>query len=374
MKDISIIDNILSSRMKYIDTSQIRKLFDLSQSLKNPINLSIGQPHFPTPQPIIEAMEKALRDQKTSYTITQGIVELREKLYEKFTKKNHIECHPDTILVSSGVSSLLMLLFMTTIDEGDEVLLIEPAFLIYRSLTSFFKAKEILLNQNFKKEEIQNLKFKRLKLIIFSSPSNPTGYILTREQIQALGHLADQTGALLVSDEIYELYDYENTFFSAGSIYPRTLTLMGFSKSYSMTGLRLSAATGPSNIIQAMKTLQQYTVVCAPSAVQYAGIVALDLDMSEYIRYYHENRNLLMNSLKNHTEFYYPSGAIYLFAKVPPGFEDQNFCELCIREKALLVVPGNPFTNTHQWIRISFAVDRSILEKGITALLELYKI
>lgn len=373
MNDITLKHNILSTRMKYIDTSQIRKLFDLSQSLKNPINLSIGQPHFPTPQPIIEAMEKALRDQKTSYTITQGIRELREKLYEKFTNKNHIECNPDTILVSSGVSSLLMLLFMSTIDEGDEVLLIEPAFLIYRSLTSFFRAKEILLNQNFKKEDIENLKFNKLKLIIFSSPSNPTGYILSKEQIKILGNLAEKTGALLVSDEIYELFDYENTFISAGSIYPKTLTLMGFSKSYSMTGLRLSAATGPSNIIHAMKTLQQYTVVCAPSAVQYAGIVALDVDISEYVQYYNENRNLIINNLKDITEFYYPSGAIYLFAKVPEGYEDQSFCEHCIKEKELLVVPGNPFTNNRQWIRISFAVNRETLQKGILALKDLYK-
>ncbi len=372
MNDLLVPDFVFSERIKYIDTSQIRKMFDLAQKLKNPINLSIGQPHFPTPQPILESLEKAVKDHKTSYTMTQGILELREKLTEKFKIKNNIYTSPDNIIVSSGVSSLLILLFLTTIDPGDEILLIEPAFLIYRGLTSFFRAKEILLNQNFTKEDIDNLKFKKLKLILFSTPSNPTGYILNKHQLELLSDLAERTGAILVSDEIYEIFDYENKFISAGSFYQKTLTLMGFSKSYSMTGLRLSAATGPQNLIKAMITLQQYTIVCAPAPVQYAGITALDLDMSEYIKYYKQNRNLLMEALKNKTEFYYPDGAIYLFTKVPEPYEDIEFCKKAIEEKQLLIVPGNIFTNNHNWVRISFAVDRDILKKGIEALLDLF--
>lgn len=368
-----ILENIFSERMNYIDTSQIRKMFDLAQKLKNPINLSIGQPHFPTPEPIIEAMEKALRDGKTSYTMTQGIPELREKLAEKFRTKNGISTNPDNILVSSGVSSLLILLFLATIDPGDEVLLIEPAFLIYRGLTSFFRAKEVLLNQNFTKNDLEKLNFRRLKLILYSSPSNPTGYILTKEQIQLLGELADKTGAILVSDEIYEMFDYDKKFISAGSIYPNTLTFMGFSKSYSMTGLRLSAATGLQKIIKAMTTLQQYTIVCAPTPVQYAGIKALEVDLSSYVEYYKKNRDMLKNALEPYTRFYEPDGAIYLFAQVPSGYTDMNFCEKAIQEKQLLIVPGYIFTNQNNWVRISFAVDRNNLERGIEALKELYR-
>lgn len=371
MNDIK--EFLFSERMKYIDTSQIRKMFDLAQKLKNPINLSIGQPHFPTPEPIIESLQKALKDGKTSYTMTQGIKELREKITEKFYNKNHIKTSPDNILVSSGVSSLLILLFLAMIDPEDEVLLIEPAFLIYRGLTSFFRAKEILLNQHFTKEDIEKLTFKKLKLIIYSSPSNPTGYILNQEQIQLLAELAEKTGALLVSDEIYELFDYDNKFISAGSIYPKTLTLMGFSKSYSMTGLRLSAATGPTNVIKAMTTLQQYTIVCAPAPVQYAGITALDIDITHYVNYYKENRDILKESLKSLTEFYVPDGAIYLFAKVPSKHDDLSFCEKAIQEKELLIVPGRIFTNQNNWVRISFAVDREILYRGIESLKELYQ-
>jgi aminotransferase len=368
-----ILESVFSERMKYIDTSHIRKMFDLAQKLKNPINLSIGQPHFPTPEPIIEALSKALKEGKTSYTMTQGILELREKLTEKFQKQNKISTSPDNILVSSGVSSLLVLLFMCIIDPGDEVLLIEPAFLIYKGLTSFFRAKEVLIHQNFTKEDLENLSFKKLKLILYSSPSNPTGYILTNEQIQLLAELAEKTGAILVSDEIYELFDYDHKFISAGSIYPKTLTLMGFSKSYSMTGLRLSAATGPTNIIKKMTILQQYTIVCAPTPVQYAGIVALDQDISSYVNYYKENRNLLKEALKKYTEYYEPDGAIYLFAKTPSNYNDLSFCEKAIQQKELLVVPGRIFTNQENWIRISFAVDRENLKRGINALKDLYE-
>lgn len=372
LSNLSIENFIFSERMKYIDTSQIRKMFDLAQKLKNPINLSIGQPHFPTPQPIIEAMNQALKEGKTFYTMTQGIPELREKLAEKFYKKNNIQTSPENILVSSGVSSLLVLLFMATIDPEDEILVIEPAFLIYRGLISFFRGKEILLNQNFTKEDIEKLKFKKLKLILFSSPSNPTGYILKKDQILALSELAEKTGAILVSDEIYELYDYENQFISAGSIYPKTLTLMGFSKSYSMTGLRLSAATGPKNLIHSLTILQQYTIVCAPTPVQYAGITALDLDMSSYIDYYKKNRKLLKQELKNLTEFYEPEGAFYIFAKVPSNKTDLEFCEECIQNYELLMVPGRIFTNQTNWVRISYAVDQSLLERGIEALKKAY--
>lgn len=373
LTNISIENFIFSERMKYIDTSQIRKMFDLAQKLKDPINLSIGQPHFPTPQPIIEAMNKALKEGKTFYTMTQGIPELREKLAEKFYKKNNIQTSPENILVSSGVSSLLVLLFMATIDPEDEILVIEPAFLIYRGLISFFRGREILLNQNFTKEDIEKLKFKKLKLILFSSPSNPTGYILKKDQILALSELAEKTGAILVSDEIYELYDYDAQFISAGSIYPKTLTLMGFSKSYSMTGLRLSAATGPKNLIHSLTILQQYTIVCAPTPVQYAGIIALDLDMSSYVDYYKKNRELLKQELKNLTEFYEPEGAFYIFAKTPQNINDLEFCEKCIQNYELLMVPGRIFTNQTNWIRISYAVDRKVLERGIEALKIAYK-
>lgn len=355
--------------MQSIDTSAIRRVFDLGAKLKDPINLSIGQPHFATPLPICEALNKALKDGKTAYTQSQGILELRERLSQKYSTKNSFKAHPEHILISSGVSSLIQLLFMVTLEAQDRILLTDPAFLIYKSLANFFGAQLSFIPEDFKAEDIQKLDPKAFKLIIICSPSNPTGHIHSSKQLKLLAELAEESGALLVSDEIYELYDYDKSFQSPACLYPRTLTLSGFSKSYSMTGLRLAAATGPPEIIKAMTTLQQYTVVCAPAPVQYAGLAALDLDMSAYIAAYKKNRDYCMQCLKGLLPFSYPAGAFYIFAEVPS--EDQNFIERAIKEKKLLLVPGRIFSSSQKHIRISYAVDRSTLERGMQALRDL---
>ncbi|MCR9145562.1 MAG: aminotransferase class I/II-fold pyridoxal phosphate-dependent enzyme [bacterium] len=372
---------LFSERMARIDTSEIRRMFALAATLKNPINLSIGQPHFPAPAPVRDAISEALARNQTTYTQTQGIVELRERLSRKFSEANGFEAHPDRILISSGVSSLIQLLFMATIDPGDRVLLTDPAFLIYRSLLEFLGAQIEYIPENFTADDMAAFRAadqaassadrnrRPLKLIIFCTPSNPSGHIMTDDQIRMLANLAEDKGALLVADEIYELFDYENRFKSAAAIYPNTVTFMGYSKSYSMTGLRLSAATGPESVIKAMTTLQQYTVVCAPAPVQWAGIAALDLDMSTYVGEYKTNRDYCLERLRDKLEFTYPAGAFYIFARIPGT--DREFVERAIQEKELLVVPGRIFSRSEDRVRISYATDRSTLERGMDALLAL---
>lgn len=364
---------LFSERMSRIDTSEIRRLFALAGTLKNPINLSIGQPHFPAPEQIRAAITEALARGATAYTQTQGILELRERLARKFQTVNGIATSPDRILVSSGVSSLIQLLFMVTIDPGDRVLLTDPAFLIYRSLLEFMGARPEYIPENFTAADIDAWRASGdatgIKLIIFCSPSNPSGHVMSRQQLGLLAGLAEDLGALLVADEIYELFDYEGAFRSAGAIYPNTVTFMGYSKSYSMTGLRLAAATGPAAIIAAMTTLQQYTVVCAPSAVQWAGITALDLDMSEYITQYRRNRDYCLERLRGHMEFSHPAGAFYVWARVPGN--DREFVERAIKEQELLVVPGRIFSRETDRIRISYATDEETLARGMDALLAL---
>ncbi|MCB1315138.1 MAG: aminotransferase class I/II-fold pyridoxal phosphate-dependent enzyme, partial [Leptospiraceae bacterium] len=336
----------LSERMNRIDSSEVRRVFQLAAKLENPINLSIGQPHYPAPPEIQEAIIAALSAGHTAYTQTQGIPELRERMARKYAAQNGFQAHPDNILISSGVSSLIQLLFLATLDPGDEVLISDPCFLIYRSMLNFFNARVTTFPENFSPDDIEPIKKsiqnKKIKLIIFCTPSNPTGHVMSAEQLRMLGEIADGCGAYLVSDEIYELFDYDNGFHSTASIYPRTLTLSGFSKSYSMTGLRLSAATGPEEIIRAMTTLQQYTVVCAPSAVQWAGIRALDLDMKDYVQAYKQNRDYCVQRLKGRTRFTQPAGAFYIFPEVPGT--DREFVERAIQTRQLLIVPGRIFT------------------------------
>ncbi len=356
----------LSDRMDRIDSSRIRRAFDLAAKLENPISLSIGQPHYPTPRPIIESMQSALQDGKTSYTQTQGIIPLRERLVRKYAEVNGFETHVDDIFISSGIASLLQLLFMTLVDPGDTILLTDPAFLIYRSLANFFNANIVTIPEDFTAEDIESLHLNDLKMILFSSPSNPSGYIMSSHQLTMLGNLADRYGAMMVSDEIYELFDYDHTFVSAASVYPRAITLTGFSKTYSMTGLRLAALVGPQPLIQALNTIQQYTVVCAPAPVQWAGIAALDLDMSAYVDDYRRKRDRIVEGLNGFLEFKKPGGAIYLFARVHEN--DEAFIERAVHEERLILVPGNIFTTSGDRIRISFGVDDETLERGIAAL------
>ena len=362
----------LAEGMAYIDTSAIRRLFDLSAKLEKPINLSIGQPHFATPPAICEALSKAIHDGHTSYTQTQGLLTLREALAEKYQSFNKFTVHPDNILISSGVSSLIQLFFMTCINPQDKILLSEPCFLIYKSLASYFGAKTFYIPENFSEEDIQKQNLTAstgLKFIIICNPSNPSGHIYSEKQLKSLAKCAEKNNAIIISDEIYEAYDYDNNFQSMASIYPQTITLSGFSKSYSMTGLRLAAATGVPEIIKAMTKLQQYTVVCAPSPVQHAGCVALKVDMSKYISNYKENRDYCLKRLSDRLAFTYPAGAFYIFAQLP--IKDQVFIERAINEKQLLVVPGSVFSRSNNHIRISYSTDKETLKRGIDALLEL---
>ena len=179
---------------------------------------------------------------------------------------------------------------------------------------------------------------------------------------------------MLVSDEIYELFDYENKFCSPASIYPRTVTMMGFSKAYSMTGLRLAAATGPKEIIQAMVALQQYTVVCAPAPAQWAGIVALETDVSSHVLEYKLNRDYCLERLKGKLSVVHPSGAFYIFIELPQSCKnDKLFVERAIKEKSLLLIPGRIFSfdKNKNFIRLSYSTDKATLERGLDALLSL---
>lgn len=360
----------LSDRISGLDSSPIRKAFQLATTIKDPINLSIGQPHFSCPENITEAVCKAARDGKTSYTLTEGIPELKEALMSKYAEFNKIGyVKPERLLITSGVSSALMLLFNVMVNPGDDCLVLEPYFLMYPSMLKFQGANVSTLKESFTSDDISNLKNRKFKLIIYSNPSNPSGYIFSREQLELLAELAEQTGAYLISDEIYEYFDYDKKFISIGSFYEKAITLSGFSKTYSMTGLRLASIIAPLEIHQAIATLQQYTVVCAPSVVQWAGIEALRTDMSTQINDYKTKRDLFFNELRDSYEISKTPGAFYYFIKI--NSNDEEFAAKAFAEKKLIIVPGYIFNQSHKYIRVSFAASDSILEKGIKALKEL---
>lgn len=359
-----------SHRMEGLDTSPIRKAFERAATLKNPINLSIGQPHFPCPPNIIEALNKAARDGKTAYTLTSGIPELKEAMVQKYSTQNKISyAEPNRILITSGVSSALLLLFSALINPGDECLVIMPYFLMYPSMLKFHGARITTVSENFHPDDLKAFYSKNFKLIIYSNPSNPSGYVFSKVQLEALVELAERTNAYLISDEIYELFDYDKKFISVGSFYEKAVTLTGFSKTYSMTGLRLASILGPKELIAVLTTLQQYTIVCAPSITQYAGIEALKTDMSSYIADYKEKRDYVYEELKNYYKIQKSAGAFYYF--IPIAGNDEEFVEKALNEKSLILVPGFIFHESRNFIRISFASEWENLKRGIKALQEL---
>lgn len=350
--------------MQLIDASGIRKVFDLAANMKNPINLSIGQPHFDTPEPIKDALCQAVRDGKNAYSQTQGIAPLIEKIQSRVDAEYH---HDDRqVFISSGTSGALMLVLNALVNPGDEVIVFDPYFVMYSHLAKVVGAKLVFVETypdfSVDIEKVRAAMTERTKLILFNSPSNPTGFVATEAETRALAELAAEKNVALVSDEIYRSFCYDHPFVSPATFNENVIVIDGFSKSHSMTGHRLGFVHGPQSIIQQMIKLQQYTFVCAPHPVQWAGLAALDYDVSDRVEEYRQKRDLMRERLSNHFEISGAQGAFYMFLKTPWG-TGTEFCTEAIKNN-LLIIPGNVFSNHDTHFRISYAQENPILEQG----------
>ncbi|MDH5720491.1 MAG: pyridoxal phosphate-dependent aminotransferase [Spirochaetia bacterium] len=372
------MNQYLSKSIHFLDTSEIRKVFDLASKIENPINLSIGQPDFPVPENIKEAIKKALTDNFTSYTPTQGLLQLREALSVQWKERDNIEIHPDDIMISAGVASLLYLLFDVFFDEGDTILLVDPYFLIYEALSKYHRLNIVYINEDFTEDDLDALsektKTSRIKAAFYSTPSNPSGKILSKEQLQALANFSRKTGTLLISDEIYRDFDYDNKFTSTACFCPEnTITLGGFSKSHAMTGLRIGYMGVPENLRDILKktaALQQYSIVCSPQPMQWGALEAVKTSMAKEIALMKKRRDIVSESLNNITPYSQPDGAFYLFAQTP--FDGSEFVKRAI-EKKLLIVPGFIFSQNKNTVRISYAQKEDLLREGLAIFSDLIK-
>jgi len=206
----------------------------------------------------------------------------------------------------------------------------------------------------------------KTKMIILNSPSNPTGICPAVEEIKAVAELAHERGICLVSDEIYSKFTYDEPHISAATYNPDTIVIDGFSKTYAMTGWRVGYVHGPTQLMQTMLKIQQYTFVCAPQPAQWAGAAAMDVDMSPYVASYKAKRDRMLEGLKDDYEIAKPGGAFYLFPKLPWG-NGQTFIEEAIANN-MMVIPGNIFSDEDTHFRISYAVDDAVIERGIETL------
>jgi len=361
----------ISHRANKVEASEIRKAFELAKRLKDPIDLSIGQPHFEVPAPVKDAAIQAIRDGFNRYTSTQGIPELREKIAEIF--KEEFGFSPPALLVTSGTAGALTLALMTILDENDEVLITDPYFAMYKhlvnSLGGVVKFIDIYPDFRLKKEKITPLITPRTKAIVFCTPANPTGVVYSKEEILMLVEIAREHNLLIITDEIYRTFAYDTRVESPISYYDNTLVINGLSKAFGMPGWRLGYAIGPAEMIEQMTVLQQWSFICAPAPFQKAAVVALDYDMSEYIKDYHRKRDMVYEALKDKYEIVKPNGSFYFFPKAPNG-DAMAFVEAAINYN-LLLVPGIAFSNHNTHFRISYAASDEKLHKGLEILRKL---
>ncbi len=358
----------IAKRTTTFDSSGIRKVFDLAASLKNPINLSIGQPDFDVPKSIKEACIAAIEQGKNAYSPTQGIPTLLKRLQSDIDAKYH---HDDRkIFVSSGTSGGLALTMLSLVNPGDEVIIFDPFFVMYPPLVQLVGGVPVIIDTypDFKIDlnKVRDAITSKTKLILFNSPANPTGVTASVEEMQGLADLCREKNIALISDEIYSLFVFDGPMRSPAEFNDQTIVIDGFSKSHAMTGWRLGFVHGPSEIMQTMLKVQQYSFVCAPQPVQWAGLAALDYDMAPYREDYRVKRDMIVDGLKNYYEFTEPGGAFYIFPKVPWGDSD-SFVRKAI-ENDLLIIPGNIFSNRNTHFRISFAASNQTLERGIEVL------
>ncbi|MBM4001987.1 MAG: aminotransferase class I/II-fold pyridoxal phosphate-dependent enzyme [Planctomycetes bacterium] len=361
----------VAERTKTFDASGIRKVFDLAARLKNPINLSIGQPDFDVPEAIQIACIDAIRSRRNSYAPTQGISELRQKLQLRVDAEYQ---HADrSVFVSSGTSGGLVLALLSLVNPGDEVIFFDPYFVMYEALVKLVGGVPVVIDTypdfRIDADKVAAAITPRTKLILLNSPANPTGVVVAERDIQALAELAAIRNIALISDELYRIFLYDEPFVSPARFNRDTIVIDGFSKSHAMTGWRLGFVHGPAEIMNTMIKLQQYTFVCAPQPVQWAGIAAMDVDMSDHVADYRRKRDRICAGLEGVYEFVRPGGAFYLFPRAPGG----NGTEFVTRalDQELLVIPGGIFSHRDTHFRISFAAADETIERGIAALLRL---
>ncbi len=360
----------VSKRARSVDSSGIRRVFDLAAKLKDPINLSIGQPDFDASLPVKEAAKRAIDQGKSGYTVTQGIPELRAALRQRYALSENGAAEEPDVFVTAGVSGGLLLTYMVLLDAGDEIAIPDPFFCMYRDLAFMVNAVPLYYDTypdfSLRAEQIERVLTPKTKAILVNSPGNPTGYTCSQEELDQVVELARRRGLYLIYDEIYSAFSYDRPHAQCLGRYERIVLLNGFSKWAGVPGWRVGYVVAPREIMSHMLKLQQYTIVCANSASQWALIEAVNSDFSSLLAEYRKKRDFIVEGLFGSYEFETPGGAFYLFPKSPHG-SGQSFVDTCIAN-GLLVVPGNVFSQKDTHFRISFSAPLRILERGVEVL------
>ena len=372
----------LSKRVAGLKPSGIRKFFDIAATMKDVISLGIGEPDFTTPKPILEAGIRSLQNGETHYTSNWGKLEFREAISNNIQKLYGVRYDPTSeIIATVGVSEALYLAFNAILDPGDEVIIPTPCFVSYQAevIMAGGVAVEVMarVENNFMVDpaDIRKALTPRTKAIFIGYPSNPTGAVATREVMLEIAKIAEEHDLLVVSDEIYDrlVYDFEHVCFPAlsESLKDRTILLGGFSKDYAMTGWRIGYACGPSDLIQGLVRIHQYSIMSAPTTAQDAALEALrsgEPYVQEMLTEYDRRRRLLVAGLNRlGLRTFEPRGAFYAFPDIrASGMDDEIFCQKLLEEEHVAVVPGNSFgPGGEGFARMCYATEYSKIEEAL---------
>ncbi len=373
--------NFISHRVQSVPPSGIRRFFDIAATMKDVISLGIGEPDFVTPKPILEAGVASLRRGETQYTSNSGILEFRQALSGHLNKLYGVSYDPETeLLITVGVSEALYLALTALLDPGDEVIVPQPCFVAYTAEVVFAGGTPAPIGTQVENdfqvtaEEIERAITPKTKALLIGYPNNPTGAVMTRENLMQIAQLAEKYDLAVISDEIYDrlVYGFEHVCFpTLPNMRQRTILLGGFSKDYAMTGWRLGYAAAPPELLAAMRKIHQYTIMSAPTTAQVAGMEALangDKHVQAMVAEYDRRRKLLVNGLNTlGLDCFEPKGAFYAFPSVAKsGMDENHFAEALLQEERVAVVPGSAFGESGAgFVRLCYATAYEKIEEAL---------
>lgn len=373
--------NPLSDKIVTIPPSGIRKFFDIVSEMKDAISLGVGEPDFDTPWHIREEGIYSLEKGRTFYTSNAGLKELKIEICRYINRRQGISYDPDhEVMVTVGGSEAIDLALRAMLNPGDQVLIPQPSYVSYVPCTILADGEPVVIELEEKdqfKLTPQKLREKitpKSKILILPFPNNPTGAVMTREDLDEIAKIVEEYDLFVISDEIYSELTYEQKHVSIASLpgmKERTVLINGFSKSYAMTGWRLGYACAPANILSQMLKIHQFAIMCAPTTSQYAAVSALrngDGDVEMMRESYNQRRRYLMYAFKEMgLDCFEPYGAFYTFPSIKRfGMSSDEFATRLLMEEKVAVVPGTAFGECGEgYLRISYAYSLDNLKEAL---------
>ncbi|MGY0372588.1 pyridoxal phosphate-dependent aminotransferase [Clostridium sp. JNZ J1-5] len=381
------MNNKIAKNVNGVEISGIRKFYNKVQKYPGTLSLTLGQPDFFVPDRVKHSMIKAIEENKTAYTSNFGIDELREEISKYLRESFNIKYNKDEICLTIGGSEGLFSVFAALIETGDKVLIPTPAYPAYESCVKILGGE--VVNYNLKDDfsiDYENLerviREEQPKLIIVSYPSNPTGAVLSKDDKEKLYKILKNKEIIIISDEIYSALTFDDKYYSLAQyedLKDRTILVSGFSKMFSMTGLRLGYVCAADNLMNGIIKVHQYNVSCAPSIVQWGALEGIKYclgDVEKMKVEFIKRRDFVYNRLLElGFSVNMPNGAFYIFPNIENfNMSSEEFCERALSEGKVAVVPGNAFGKGGEgYIRISYSYSLDTLEEALNRLGEFVK-